>query len=172
MSWTVPGRIKLTMTHHIEKDYEAGVIRSKVRETSYVVGRPDQGELRVSLNCGHCGREGVFAIQDLETTQRLRRGPVLRSSVAAAVLLASLVALWVIAFADDNSVLLITAFPATLILGPIGVALAINPSGNIGVKAPEMVLFDKDTRRKSPSHVTGNRRRDQGLACTARVDPA
>lgn len=165
MPWTVPGQIKLTMVHHVESTVELRVLRTLARETSSVVRRPDHGELRVTVRCGHCGREGVFAVQDLETTRRLRRGPVIRSSAAAAVLLTATVALWVVGFARESALFLVLAFVASLILGPIGIALALDPSRNIGVEVPDMVPTDA-------TDTTGSARRRKALACMGRARPA
>ncbi|MCX4735866.1 hypothetical protein [Streptomyces sp. NBC_01363] len=172
MSWTVPEQIKLTMVHQMEIRQEPGLTRSNTRETTCVVRRPDHGELRAALKCGRCGREGVFVIQDLETTKRLRRGPVARSLVAAVVLLGVVAALWIIGFADGNILFQVLAIPASLLFLPIGIYLACSPSGNIGVRPPESVHFSTDTVREGLSYVTRNSRRGEGLACSGYAKPA
>ncbi|MDG4859872.1 hypothetical protein P8605_17220 [Streptomyces sp. T-3] len=169
----MPEQIKLTMLHQMEHKHEPGLMRTKIRETSCVVRRPDHGEVRVAVRCGHCGREGVFVIQDLETTKRLRRAPVIRSLVSSAALLAAITSLWVIGLADESALFLMLAFVASLVLGPLALYMAIEPSSNIGVQAPELISFDRTTRRQGLfSQVTRNTRQGEGLACSGNAQPA
>ncbi|MFD3525352.1 hypothetical protein [Streptomyces sp. NPDC058653] len=156
---------------------EPGLTRSKSRETSRVVRRPEHGEVRETVKCRHCGREGVFVIQDLETTRRLRKGPVIRSLIASAVLLGSTVSLWVVGLSGDNPdekpLYLILAIVASLLFAPIGLYLAFDPSGKIGVESPEMIHFEGETRREGLTIISGSGyHRDKGLACSGRAKAA
>ncbi|MGP3970538.1 hypothetical protein [Streptomyces sp. 6N223] len=168
----MPDQIKLTMLHQMEHKHEPGLSRTKIRETSYVVRRPDHGEARVAVRCGHCGREGMFIIQDLGTTKRLRRGPVIRSLVSAVALLTGIVSLWITGLAGESALFLMLAFVASLVLGPVGIYLVCDPSSNIGVQAPELVHFDSTTRRQGLSYVTRSSRRGEGVACSGYAKPA
>ncbi|MEE1740994.1 hypothetical protein [Streptomyces sp. BE147] len=172
MPWNVPENIRITMLHQMEHKQEPGLTRGTSRETSCVVRRPGQGEVKVTLPCGQCGRQGVFVIQDLATTRGLRRGAIVRSVIAAVVLLSVVLSLWVIGFGGDNIVLQVVAIPATLILGPIAVYLACDPSSDIGVESPKMITFNSDTRREGLSYVTRNPRRGEGLCCSGYAKPA
>ncbi|MEU6926924.1 MULTISPECIES: hypothetical protein [unclassified Streptomyces] len=172
MSWTVPEQIRLTMVHQMEIRREPGLTRSNTRESWCLVRRPDHGELRAVLKCGRCGREGVFVIQDLATTKRLRRGPMARSLASAVVLIGIVAALWIIGFTDGDITLQVLAFPASLLFLPIGVYLLASPSSNIGVRPPESVYFKTDTVREGLSYVTRNSRRGEGLACSGNAKPA
>ncbi|MFJ6573408.1 hypothetical protein ACIQNU_38950 [Streptomyces sp. NPDC091292] len=172
MSWNVPEMIKLTMNHQMEVKQEPGLVRTRARETTAVVRRPARGEARMVLECKQCGREGVFVVQDLETTKGLRRGPVIRSLIASVVLVGVVVAFWLIGLVGDSILFTVLAIPASLLLLPIGIALAVSPSSNIGVKAPEFVAFGSDTAREGLSYVTRNKRRGEGVSCSGRAEAA
>jgi len=172
VSWTVPEQIKLTMTHHLESKSEPGLRRSRLKETTCVVPRPDSGETRIAVTCGHCGRDGVFVIQDRATTRRMRRWPVVRSLVVSAVLLAVVVGVYVAGFGGGSVLFEVLAIPSTIIFGPVLVFLMVDPSSNIGVKAPEHIFFKGDTVREGLSLATRNSHKGEGLACMGRAEPA
>jgi hypothetical protein len=174
VSWIVPMQIKLTMMHLMQLKHEPGLVRSNTRETSRVVRRPDHGELRVTVQCKHCGREGVFVIQDRETTWRLRRGSVICSVAGSAVLLISTASMWIISLAKgtDDSLFLLLAFVMSLIFAPPGLYLAFDPTGKIGVEVPKMIDFDSGTRREGLTWTSGDARRGPGLACSGKAAAA
>ncbi|MEU1277746.1 hypothetical protein [Streptomyces sp. NPDC005805] len=165
MSWTVPETIKLTMVHQMEFSQEPGLTRGRYRETSCLVGRPAQGEARVILECGHCKRQGVFVVQDLETTKRLRRAPVTRSLITAVVLLAVVASFWIIGFGGGSILFQVLAIPASIILLPLAVFFAASPSSNIGVTVPEFVSFAGRTSRKGLTYTTRGTHHRAGLSC-------
>ncbi|MFE0424488.1 hypothetical protein [Streptomyces sp. NPDC058953] len=173
MPWTVPDRIKLTMLHQLEMREEVGgVVRIRKRETTCVVRRPERGEARMALECGHCGREGVFVVQDRATTKRLRRRGVVGSLITSAVLVAVVVVLAVLGFGGDDVLFQVLLIPGALILLPFAGMLAVDPSGNIGVEAPEFVSFASDTRRQGLSYVTRGEQRRLGVSCSGHAAAA
>lgn len=167
VAWSVPEKIQLRMMHSLEHRDEFGQMRGTYRETTAVVRRPEHGEVRVALTCGHCGRDGIFVIQDFETTRNLRRVPILRSLIIAAVLIAIVVTLWVIGLALDSALFLILAGVATLILLPFGIVLALEPTGKIGVQPPETVRHNvKPVREGIMTYVSRNPDSTKGLSCS------
>ncbi|MET7640712.1 hypothetical protein [Streptomyces sp. NPDC005438] len=172
MSWRVPERIELTMMHEMGHKREPGLVRSRVRKTSCVVQRPERGEARFLVECGHCGRQGEFVIQDMETTKRMRRRPMIYSLISSFVMLALVAYLAVAGFGGGNITLQVLTIPAGLLFIPFGLALAISPSGKLGAVPPEGVSFDTRTRREGFSYVTQGVRRREGVYCTGLVAPA
>ncbi|MEU4091523.1 hypothetical protein [Streptomyces sp. NPDC026673] len=160
----------------MELQHEPGLIRTKSRESSTVVRRPERGELRATVECWQCGREGVFVIQDLETTRRLRRGPMVRSSIVSALIVGSTAALWMVGLAGDNPnekpLFVLLAIAASLIFLPIGLYLAFDPTSKIGVESPEIVHFDGGTRRKGLTTVSRSSHRGKGLSCLGKAAAA
>ncbi|MFI6941389.1 hypothetical protein ACIBI4_19105 [Streptomyces sp. NPDC050418] len=172
MGWSVPERVQLKIVHELQTEQEPGLVRSRVRETTVVVPRPEHGEAQVPVECGHCHRAAVFVIQDLETTRRLRRIPVVRSLVASVLLIATVVWCAVLGFGGGNITFQVLTLPAGLIFLPLGIALAVTPSGKLGVTVPKGVTFDSKTKREGLSYVTRSTRRGEGVACIGMVAPA
>lgn len=172
MSWSVPERIKLKMVHSLEVREEIGLVRTRVRETSCVVRRPEHGEARVALECRHCKRQGVFVIQDRETTQELRRRPVIRSLITAFVLIATVVCFAVVGFGGGSILFQVLTIPAGLILLPLGIVFAVSPSANIGVTNPKDVFFKGKTKRDGLTYVTESARHREGVSCVSFSEPA
>jgi hypothetical protein len=166
VSWKVPEKIKLTLLHQMDVREEVGLTRMNVRKTERVVRRPDKGELRITMECGQCGREGLFVVQDFETTKQLRWGGTIASLIWAAVLLTTVTSFWIIGLTSDDPLFLVLAIPASIIFLPMGIYLACSPSGKLGVQTPEYVRFKGDTVRKGLTLVTQNANRNQGLSCT------
>jgi hypothetical protein len=159
------------MLHDLEVKQEPGLVRSRVRETVAVVRRPEHGEARVALECGHCHREGIFVIQDLETTKQLRRGPAIRSLIVSFVLIAAVIGCAVVGFAGDSILFQVLTLPAALLLLPAGIFLAVSPSGNLGVATPESVVFDSRTKREGFNLVTRGARPKEGVTCIGFAAP-
>ncbi|MFJ4467796.1 hypothetical protein ACIP2X_10030 [Streptomyces sp. NPDC089424] len=160
----------------MELEHELGRIQTKSRETSSVIRRPERGESRATVVCGQCGREGVFVIQDLETTRRLRRGPMMRSLTASALIVGSTAALWIVGLAGDNPseepLYVLLAIAASLIFLPVGLYLAFDPTSKIGVESPEILHFDGGTRREGLTTISLSSRRGKGLSCAGKAAAA
>lgn len=173
MAWSVPEKIQLKMLHQLELRDEPGLIRVTSRETSCLIRRPDHGEIRVAVKCGQCGREGIFVIHDFETTKNLRRSPVQRSLIAAVVILMAVVSLWVVGLVFESALVLVLAVFASIVLGPIGIFMAVDPSSNIGVQPPEPVRYSRETTREGfMTYVSRNPRRAEGLYCSGHAQAA
>jgi hypothetical protein len=172
VSWKIPAKIKLRLVHTMDFREEVGLTRMHVRETDRVVQRPDKGELRVAMACGHCGREGVFVIQDFETTQQLRRGGTIKSLIWSAVLLTTVTTFWIIGLMSEDPLFLVLAIPASIIFLPMGIYLACSPSGKLGVETPKDLRFEGETVRKGLTLETQAATRGQGLSCNAFAVPA
>ncbi|UED84850.1 hypothetical protein [Streptomyces profundus] len=172
MPWTVPQNLRLSMRHQLDMRQGPSVVRSQVRLTSVVVARPERGEVRVALACGHCGREGIFVIQDLDTTRQLRRRPITRSLIWAFVCAAVMVGFWVVGFAGGSILFQVLAIPATIVLAPLAFVLSVDPTSKIGVELPEPAFFDSRTAREGITYVTRDRRPGQGLSCVGAAEAA
>ncbi|WP_062208299.1 hypothetical protein [Streptomyces sp. NBRC 109706] len=158
------------MSHQLNSRQGPSTIRTQLRQTSVVVARPARGEARFALACGHCGREGVFVVQDLDTTNQLRRVPIIRSVLLALVFLALPVSFAIIGFGGGDILFQVLTIPAGLIFGPFGLALLIAPTGKIGVEVPEPMFYESNTSRQGFTYVTRNKHAGQGLSCVGRVE--
>jgi hypothetical protein len=171
VSWKIPEKIKLRLVHTMDFREEVGLTRMNVRETERVVQRPEKGELRVAMACGHCGREGVFVIHGFEATKQLRRGGTIKSLSWSAVLLTTVLSFWIIGLTSDDALFLVLAIPASLLFLPPGIYLACSPSGKIGVEMPKDLEFKGETVRKGLTLETQVAAQGQGLSCNAYAFP-
>lgn len=172
MIWRVPDVFVLNVVHELSSSVSfGGQGTTRYKRTSRIVRRPERGTASETVTCGHCHRDVVFVIQDMDTTRRLRRGPVLRSLLWSTVIIAVVVACAVIGFGSGSAVFVVLTFAIGVVFLPIGIALLFSPTGQVGVQRPEPLYFGT-TKRDGMNWVTKGDSLGRGISCIGNYEAA